>query len=61
LGEPVVSLRENRKRGLPEKRDLALSGGYFAAQRAEGDGTHKSRKSKQGIATRSDERSVREG
>ena len=41
MGEPVVSLLENRKRGLPGKRDLALGGGYFAAQRAERDGTHK--------------------
>ena len=38
MGEPVVSLRVNRKRGLPEKRDLALGGGYLAAQRAERDG-----------------------
>jgi len=43
LGEPVVSLRVNRKRGLPEKRDLALSGDFLAAQRAERDGTHKTK------------------
>lgn len=44
MGEPVVSLLKKRKRGLPEKRDLALGGDYFAAQRAERDGTHKRRK-----------------
>lgn len=61
MGEPAVSLLENRNRGLPEKRDQALGGDYLAVQRAERDGTHRIRRSKQGIATRSDEWSVRDG
>jgi hypothetical protein len=44
LGRASHLLGGKPERGPPVKRDLALGGGFLAAQRAERDGTHKSRR-----------------